>query len=330
MTDIYGLPHTLGMNDLNSRISESNRIAMSNNRARNDNYINNVKTAKTNAKQDASVAEGKESGDQTQAELDVGKIGTDVYETGTLLRAGGKIQKGAADAAEAAATTEEVNPVADEVTDFAAATSNIKGGAKSAEAAEISSAASQGYILGPVKKVANVAAPSTEATAADVGSGLAEAAEVTEDGVKAVAGVSKLVAASTALSIGQGALDAGEDIYNLARGQSAFGKDDTGQKIGNVSNIVSGVSAGLFAAGTALDASLVFAPEGLALQGLAGLAGLVGGIADYVGDEQEKSTTQTAASKAAAVSATPTAAPVQQKLQNLQAQGTTGQEVKVN
>ena len=90
------------------------------------------------------------------------------------------------------------------------------------------------------------------------------------------------------------------------------------------------MSAGLFAAGTALDASLVFAPEGLALQGLAGLAGLAGGIADYIGDEQEKSTTQTAASKAAAVSAKPTAAPAQQKLQNLQAQGTTGQEVKVN
>ena len=131
-----------------------------------------------------------------------------------------------------------------------------------------------------------------------------------------------------------GALQIGlavDDIYNDSKG--GFKKLNDAQKAGNIGEIAAGGVetaalgvAALETAGVALDASIVGAPIGLALNIAGGVLGLVAAGADLIGDKEEKNTL-------AENEATAKAAPIPQQAQIPivgKALGTTGAEVKDN
>mgnify|MGYP003647425191 CR=1 FL=1 len=168
------------------------------------------------------------------------------------------------------------------------------------------------------------------APAISVGKGVTNADEILNTGssigssivkgAKNLGEMGSLAKAATGLQIGLGALDAYEDISH-----GKIEGDTPAEKVSNVADMVGGGAAAAFAVGTALDATFIGAPAGLALQALAGLAGLVSAGADIYEDESEK--TQT---KKQVTSLVPPPKPLTQSTQAIIAQGSTGQEVKVN
>lgn len=125
--------------------------------------------------------------------------------------------------------------------------------------------------------------------------------------------IGKLGIASTGLSVGLGVLDAVDDLES--------GKIEGNNAAERVSNVAGMVSGGLEAVGTALDLTGIGAPVGVALNLAGGLAGLVGGVSDIVGEEQEKTKSQT---KLKSLQSAPVP---QEKLQALTT-GTAGAQVK--
>ena len=164
------------------------------------------------------------------------------------------------------------------------------------------------------------------APALSIGKGVTNADEILNTGSSIVKGfknlgeMGSLAKAATGLQIGLGALDAYEDISH-----GKIEGDTPAEKVSNVADMVGGGAAAAFAVGTALDATFIGAPVGLALQAAAGLAGLVSAGADIFQDESEK--TQT---KKQVTSLVPPPKPLTQSTQAIIAQGSTGQEVKVN
>ena len=126
--------------------------------------------------------------------------------------------------------------------------------------------------------------------------------------------IGKLGIASTGLSVGLGVLDAVDDLES--------GKIEGNNTAERVSNVAGMVSGGLEAVGTALDLTGIGAPVGVALNLAGGLAGLIGGVSDIVGEEQEKTKSQT---KLKSLQSAPVP---QEKLEALTATGTAGAQVK--
>ena len=124
----------------------------------------------------------------------------------------------------------------------------------------------------------------------------------------------KLGAIGTGLTIGTGILDG---IDDLSAGK--IEGNNTAEKFSNIADITAG---GLEAIGTGLDLTGVGAPVGVALNLLGGAVSLAGGISDIVGEEEDKSKAKKNVIK---VQAQPVP---MEKLQSLQAMGSTGAEVR--
>ena len=305
MENIYGLNHTLGMSNINDSISMRNRnIAIENENTRNR-YINDVATQKK-AKSDS---EGDTAGLEQSQEVTDAKTSVSAGELGSLgLKA---IKTGKVEASEAAGAADAVtaNPLQNLDADGA---DTFKETSKS----DIAEAASRGEILEPDK---------VSGAAAEISGAGAEVEGVVGAGADAVKGLSKFAKAGAVLEAGEGALAIGDDIsldIKTGKFDQIAGNNDY-EKVSNVSDIAGGAAVTLLGIGTALDASIVGLPAGLALQGLAAAAGIVSGVADYLGEQKEKSEVKP---PPAAVKAPPSSvAPVA-----LQATGTSGQEVRVN
>jgi hypothetical protein len=164
------------------------------------------------------------------------------------------------------------------------------------------------------------------APALSVGRGVTNTEEILNTGSKIVKGfknlgeMGSLAKATTGLQVGMGALDAYEDISHRK-----IEGDTPAEKVSNVADMVGGGAAAAFAVGTALDATFIGAPVGLALQAAAGLAGLVAAGADIYDDEKDK--TQ---AKKQVQTLVPPKKPITDSTRALIVQGSTGQEVKVN
>ena len=128
--------------------------------------------------------------------------------------------------------------------------------------------------------------------------------------------VGKLGIASTGLTIGLGLMDAYDDISS-----HKIQGNNSAERVSNIAGMVSG---GLEAAGTALDFTGVGAEAGVALNLLGGLVSLAGGVADVVGEEEEKTSAQ------AKVKSVTAQVPQQEKSQAIIAEGTSGAQVRSN
>tara|TARA_R110000764_G_scaffold32106_2_gene72983 strand:- start:1100 stop:2239 length:1140 start_codon:yes stop_codon:yes gene_type:complete len=161
--------------------------------------------------------------------------------------------------------------------------------------------------------------------AGSAGGELAGAGAKAISAVKGLSVSGGLAAAGAVLEAGEGALAIGDDIsLDMKSGKfdQIAGNNDW-ERASNVSDIAGGAAVTLLGIGTALDASIVGAPVGLALQGLAAAAGIFSGVTDYIGEQKEKSEVKP---PPAAVKAPPSSvAP-----QAFQATGSSGQEVRVN
>lgn len=310
MENIYGLNHTLGMSNINDSIAMQNRnIGIQNDNIRNS-YINAVATQKK-AKSDS---EGDTAGLEQSQEKTEGETSVSAAELGTLgIKAvkTGKVEASSVGEAADAVTTVTENPLQNLAADGA---DTFKESLKS----NISAAASRGQILEPGK----VSGAASEITGAG-----AEVAEVAGAGADAVKGLSKFAKAGAVLEAGEGALAIGKDIsldIKTGKFDQIAGNNDY-EKVSNVSDIAGGAAVTLLGVGTVLDASFVGLPAGLALQGLAALAGGVSGVADYLGEQKEKSEVKPPPAAPKAPTASSFAGPVA-----FQAGGTSGQEVKVN
>ena len=301
MESIYGLNHTLGMSNINNTIAMQNRnISIANQNTR-DSYINAVATQKK-AKSDSEGATAGLNLDQekTDAETavssaDLGKVGIEAFKSKAL------------GVSELAGNPSAVTILADP--------NNILGmGAfKAGENA---------------KGVPVVQATEVSEDVLQAGSAGGELAGAGAKAISAVKGLSVsggLAAAGAVLEAGEGALAIGDDIsLDMKSGKfdQIAGNNDW-ERASNVSDIAGGAAVTLLGIGTALDASIVGAPVGLALQGLAAAAGIFSGVTDYIGEQKEKSEVKP---PPAAVKAPPSSvAP-----QAFQATGSSGQEVRVN
>ena len=305
MESIYGLNHTLGMSNINNTIAMRNRnIGIENANIRNR-YINDVATQKK-AKSDS---EGATAGLEQSQEVTDAKTSVSAGELGSLgLKA---ITTGKVEASEAVGAADAfiANPLQNLDADGA---DTFKETSKS----DIAEAASRGEILEPDK---------VSGAAAEISGAGAEVEGVVGAGADAVKGLSKFAKAGAVLEAGEGALAIGKDI-SLDIKTGKFGQiagNNDYEKVSNVSDIAGGAAVTLLGIGSVLDASIVGLPEGLALQGLAAAAGVVSGVADYLGEQKEKSEVKP---PPAPVKAPPSSvAP-----QAFQATGSSGQEVRVN
>ena len=305
MESIYGLNHTLGMSNINNTIAMRNRnIGIENANIRNR-YINDVATQKK-AKSDS---EGATAGLEQSQEVTEGETSVSAGELGSLgLKA---ITTGKVEASEAVGAADAfiANPLQNLAADGA---DTFKETSKS----DIAEAASRGEILEPDK---------VSGAAAEISGAGAEVEGVVGAGADAVKGLSKFAKAGAVLEAGEGALAIGKDIsldIKTGKFDQISGNNDY-EKVSNVSDIAGGAAVTLLGIGSVLDASIVGLPEGLALQGLAAAAGVVSGVADYLGEQKEKSEVKP---PPAAVKAPPSSvAP-----QAFQATGSSGQEVRVN
>ena len=308
MESIYGLNHTLGMSNINNTIAMRNRnIGIENDNIRNR-YINDVATQK----KATSDSEGATAGLEQSQEVTEGETSVSAGELGSLgLKAikTGKVEASEASEAVGAADAFTANPLQNLDADGA---DTFKETSKS----DIAEAASRGEILEPDK---------VSGAAAEISGAGAEVEGVVGAGADAVKGLSKFAKAGAVLEAGEGALAIGDDIsldIKTGKFDQIAGNNDY-EKVSNISDIAGGAAVTLLGIGTALDASIVGLPAGLALQGLAAAAGIVSGVADYLGEQKEKSEVKP---PPAAVKAPPSSvAPVA-----LQATGTSGQEVRVN
>ena len=308
MESIYGLNHTLGMSNINNTIAMRNRnIGIENDNIRNR-YINDVATQK----KATSDSEGATAGLEQSQEVTEGETSVSAGELGSLgLKAikTGKVEASEASEAVGAADAFTANPLQNLDADGA---DTFKETSKS----DIAEAASRGEILEPDK---------VSGAAAEISGAGAEVEGVVGAGADAVKGLSKFAKAGAVLEAGEGALAIGKDIsldIKTGKFDQIAGNNDY-EKVSNVSDIAGGAAVTLLGIGSVLDASIVGAPAGLALQGLAAAAGVVSGVADYLGEQKEKSEVKPppAAVKAAPSSVAP---------QAFQATGSSGQEVRVN
>ena len=295
MENIYGLNHTLGMSNINDSISMQNRnIAIANENTRNT-YINDVakqKKAKSDSEGDTAGLEQSQEGTDAKTAVSSGEFGKiaipALFKKIPLVKS-------------------NIDPSA--VT-ILADPNNTLGTAEAVKAGE------------DAKGVPVVQATEVSEDVLQAGSGLAKGGE---DAISEVKGLSGFAKAGAVLEAGEGALAIGDDIsldIKTGKFDQIAGNNDW-EKVSNVSDIAGGAAVTLLGIGTVLDASIVGAPVGLALQGLAAAAGIVSGITDYIGEQKEKSEVKP---PPAAVKAPPSSvAPVA-----LQATGTSGQEVRVN
>ena len=308
MESIYGLNHTLGMSNINNTIAMRNRnIGIENDNIRNR-YINDVATQK----KATSDSEGATAGLEQSQEVTEGETSVSAGELGSLgLKAikTGKVEASEASEAVGAADAFTANPLQNLDADGA---DTFKETSKS----DIAEAASRGEILEPDK---------VSGAAAEISGAGAEVEGVVGAGADAVKGLSKFAKAGAVLEAGEGALAIGKDIsldIKTGKFDQIAGNNDY-EKVSNVSDIAGGAAVTLLGIGSVLDASIVGAPAGLALQGLAAAAGIVSGVADFLGEQKEKKEVKP---PPAAVKAPPSSvAP-----QAFQATGSSGQEVRVN
>ena len=326
MSDILGVPHTLGLTDINSQILQENRgIEARNtyNKARYTQSIIDKKTPKT-----------KDDGSATTQEKETGAIGgTDIYELGGVARnVKNFVSKTPAEALGVPERATALGTAGAEGTSTgitlldagSTGLSNIvdaKAVPEADNAITVLNAGSGGLnnlIQGKASEdVVYATHVNPEASAIGNAGNLAKDSESIIKGAAPELGA--LGKATAGLQIGMGAYDAFEDISHGKIEGDGF------QKASNIADMVGGGAAGLFALGTALDLTGVGAPVGMALQGIAGIAGLVGGVSDFLEDEKQKN------APAPAAAATPAAAaPKPIPVRAFQATGSTGQEVKVN
>ena len=287
-SNIFGVEHTLGLNDLNQRIAAENRGISNENQARKQNYLVDI----------ANVKSENKNLDDAKTQLDVDESATGGEGGVSIAEAGGLVSK----------SFEKV-PLPPTTID--------------PSAVNILSPAKEGVVVGNTKFLAPVQAVADES---NVVKAVSVADDVAGDGAEAVKGLGKLGAAGAVLQGVVGAVDLGKDISldikNKKFGQIAGANDF--ERVGNVSDMVGGAAATIFGVGSALDASLIFAPEGLALQGVAALAGIGAGVADFIGDEKEKS------EAAAPTPTTAIAKPSTVGSVAFQAGGSSGQQVRVS
>tara|TARA_R110000823_G_scaffold44530_2_gene115298 strand:- start:1268 stop:2248 length:981 start_codon:yes stop_codon:yes gene_type:complete len=326
MSDILGVPHTLGLTDINSQILQENRNIESRNtynKARYTQSIIDKKTPKT-----------KDDGSATTQEKETGAIGgTDIYELGGVARnVKNFVSKTPAEALGVPERATALGTAGAEGTSTgitlldagSTGLSNIvdaKAVPEADNAITVLNAGSGGLnnlIQGKASEdVVYATHVNPEASAIGNAGNLAKDSESIIKGAAPELGA--LGKATAGLQIGMGAYDAFEDISHGKIEGDGF------QKASNIADMVGGGAAGLFALGTALDLTGVGAPVGMALQGIAGIAGLVGGVSDFLEDEKQKN------APAPAAAATPAAAaPKPIPVRAFQATGSTGQEVKVN
>tara|TARA_R110000787_G_scaffold128295_2_gene240000 strand:- start:1218 stop:2216 length:999 start_codon:yes stop_codon:yes gene_type:complete len=332
MSDILGVPHTLGLTDINSQILQENRGIEARNTYNKSRYTQSIidkKTPKT-----------KDDGSATTQEKETGAIGgTDIYELGGVARnVKNFVSKtpaealgvpematalGSAGAAGAEGTSTGIT-LLDAGSTGLSNIVNAKAAPEADNAVTVLNAGSGGLnnlIQGKASEdVVYATHVNPEAAAIGNAGNLAKDSESIIKGAAPELGA--LGKATAGLQIGMGAYDAFEDISHRKIEGDGF------QKASNIADMVGGGAAGLFALGTALDLTGVGAPVGMALQGIAGIAGLVGGVSDFLEDEKQKKAP--AAAPAAAASAAAAAAPKPIPVMAFQATGSTGQEVKVN
>ena len=335
MSDILGVPHTLGLTDINSQILQANRgieASNRNNKARYTQSLKDSKTPKTKDDVGTTILDAKESG--------TGAIGgTDIYELGGVARnvkdfasktpaeALGVPERATALGTSGAEGTSTGITLLDAGSTGLSNIVNAKAVPEADNAITVLNAGSGGLsnlVQGKASEDV-VYATHVNPEAAAIGNA-GNLAKDSEGLLKAATPELKTLGtfgkATAGLQIGMGAYDAFEDISHRKIAGDGF------EKTSNIADMVGGAAAGLFALGTALDLTGVGAPVGMALQGVAGIASLVGGAADFLEDEKKKNAPATPTPAAAAAAAAPR--PVPQAVMSFQAGGSTGQEVKVN
>ena len=341
MSDILGVPHTLGLTDINSQILQANRgieASNRNNKARYTQSLKDSKTPKTKDDVGTTILDAKESG--------TGAIGgTDIYELGGVARNvkdfASKTPAEALGVPEMATALGSVSragagaggTAGSGITLLDAGSTGLSNIVNAKAVPEADNAitvlnAGSGGLSNLVQGKASedvVYATHVNPEAAAIGNA-GNLAKDSEGLLKAATPELKTLGtfgkATAGLQIGMGAYDAFEDISHGKIAGDGF------EKTSNIADMVGGAAAGLFALGTALDLTGVGAPVGMALQGVAGIASLVGGAADFLEDEKKKNAPATPTPAAAAAAAAPK--PVPQAVMSFQAGGSTGQEVKVN
>tara|TARA_R110002096_G_scaffold385965_1_gene579871 strand:+ start:888 stop:1910 length:1023 start_codon:yes stop_codon:yes gene_type:complete len=340
MENIYGLNHTLGMSNINNTIAMQNRnISIANQNTR-DSYINAVATQKK-AKSDSegdtaalNLDQEKTDAETAVSSADLGKVGIQAFKSKAL-----GVSELAGDPSAVTILADPNNILgmgAVRAGEGAFKSTPLGVSALDDDPSAVTILADPNNILGMgafkagenAKGVPVVQATEVSEDVLQAGSAGGEIAGAGAKAISAVKGLSVsggLAAAGAVLEAGEGALAIGDDIsLDMKSGKfdQIAGNNDW-ERASNVSDIAGGAAVTLLGIGTALDASIVGAPVGLALQGLAAAAGIFSGVTDYIGEQKEKSEVKPppAAVKAAPSSVAP---------QAFQATGSSGQEVRVN